>query len=306
VNEKALSAQLGRLLAGIVTVAAVGGIAGGQAAQVPSAPAFEVASIKPNNSGRPGTTMGTQPGTYRATNVNLRTLIVNAYHLQAFQLSGGPRWITSDRFDIVARITAGVPVESALKTLLADRFKLVMHNERRAMSAYALVAARGDKKLGPRIHPAATDCDALAAQSTLKQKDGKGKTKEERGNAIPAPLASGQRHACTFVTAQGRMSASGMTMATLGSSLSGVVQRTVLDRTGITGMFDMELTWTPDQMPQGSAGADPKGKGSKVDPNGPSIFTALREQLGLKLESTKTKGSVDVLVIDHVEHPNDE
>src|SRR5437868_3428504 len=96
-------------------VAAVVGLADGRAAQVPQGPAFEVASIKPNNSGRPGTTIGTQPGTYRATNVNLRTLIVNAYHLQAFQLSGGPRWITSDRFDIVARITAGVPVESALK-----------------------------------------------------------------------------------------------------------------------------------------------------------------------------------------------
>ena len=104
-----------------------------------------------------------------------------------------------------------------------------------------------------------------------------------------------------MVMAPGRMSASAMTMATLASSLSGSVQRTVLDRTGIKGTFDMRLTWTPDQMPQGSPGGNPSRiKGVKIDPNGPSIFTALQEQLGLKLESTK--GPVDVLVIDHVEH----
>jgi uncharacterized protein (TIGR03435 family) len=89
--------------------------------------------------------------------------------------------------------------------------------------------------------------------------------------------------------------------------MSGTVQRTVLDRTGITGTFQIQLTWTPDQMPQGSAAGDAprvKGgsvKGAKMDPNGPSIFTALQEQLGLKLQSSK--GPVSVLVIEHVERP---
>jgi uncharacterized protein (TIGR03435 family) len=82
------------------------------------------------------------------------------------------------------------------------------------------------------------------------------------------------------------------------------LERTVIDRTGIDGTFEMQLTWTPDQMPRGSAGGDPtKNKGAKIDPNGPSIFTALREQLGLRLQSTK--GSVDVLVIDRAERPTD-
>jgi uncharacterized protein (TIGR03435 family) len=102
------------------------------------------------------------------------------------------------------------------------------------------------------------------------------------------------------------MSASAMTLATLAGGLSGMVQRTVLDRTGIAGAFDFELTWTPDQMPQRSAGDPSKGKSARIDPNGPSLFTALQEQLGLKLESAKTKGPVDVFVIDHVEHPNDD
>src|SRR5438876_12459750 len=93
-----------RLLAAIAIVAAAGGIARGGAAQVPSSPAFEVASIKPNNSGGRGTTMDMQRGRYKATNVTLRTLIANAYGLQSFQLSGGPGWIGSDHFDIVAII----------------------------------------------------------------------------------------------------------------------------------------------------------------------------------------------------------
>src|SRR4029077_426078 len=101
-----------RLVGMVGIVAVVGGIAGGRAAQVPPGPAFQVASLKPNNSGTRGTTMGMQPGRYTATNVTLRTLIVNAYGLQSFQLSGGPGWIGSDHFDIVAKVPAGVPLPS--------------------------------------------------------------------------------------------------------------------------------------------------------------------------------------------------
>src|SRR5438045_105718 len=100
-----------RFLGAVGVVMAVGGIAGGRAAQVPSGPAFEVASIKPHHAGGArGTTLGMQPGRYTATNVTLRTLIVNAYHLQSFQLSGGPGWIGSDHFDIVAKIPADGPL----------------------------------------------------------------------------------------------------------------------------------------------------------------------------------------------------
>lgn len=305
-----------RLLCAVGIVAAIGGNAGGRAAQVPSSsPAFEVASIKPNNSDGRGTTMGMQPGRYSATNVTLRTLIVNAYRLQGSQLAGGPGWIGSDHFDIVAKIPVGVPVpapqgqvstesQSMLRALLADRFKLVMHSESREMPIYALVTARRDKKLGPHIHPTEIDCAALAATSTLKEKESKGKSKEERGSAPPDLKARGQRPPCTMMMGPGRMSASAMTLAMLAISLSGSVPRTVVDRTGITGSFDIELSWTPDQMPRGTAGGDaPRIKGGQIDPNGPSIFTALQEQLGLKLESTR--GPVDMLVIDHVEHPTE-
>ena len=293
-----------RLLGVVGIVAAVGRLAGG-GAQVPSSPAFEVASIKPNNSGGQGATTRMQPGRYTATNVTLRALIVNAYSLQNLQLSGGPRWTTSDHFDIVAKIPAdasSAQLQLMLRELLADRFKLVVHNESRQLPVYALVAARSDKKLGPQIHPATIDCAPLAAQSTLKEKEGKGKSKEERGGASSAAQGAGQRTPCTMVVGPGRMSAGATTLAMLANSLSGSVQRTVLDRTGINGTFNILLTWTPDQLPQASAGADAaKVKGVKIDPNGPSIFTALREQLGLKLEATK--GSVDVLVIDRAEHP---
>jgi uncharacterized protein (TIGR03435 family) len=245
--------------------------------------------------------MGVQPGRYTATNVTLRALIVNAYHLESFQLLGGPGWIGSDHFDIVAKIPDDVPSPSLplmLKALLADRFTLVMHTESRQLPIYALVAARSDRKLGPQIHPAAVDCEAPAPRSTLKAKESKQKSKEERGSAAPA---SGQKPLCTARTAPGRISSSAITMSALAGSLSAAVERMVLDRTGITGAFTVELTWTPDQMPQRWVGADPsKAKAARVDPNGPSIFTALREQLGLKLDSSK--GPVEVFVIDRVEH----
>jgi uncharacterized protein (TIGR03435 family) len=174
------------------------------------------------------------------------------------------------------------------------------------MPVFALVTVRSDKKLGPRIRATTSDCAGLAGQSTLKEKEGKGKSRRTDigGGASPDPAAPGQRPPCTIKMEPGLMSASAMTMATLASSLSGAVPRTVLDRTGIAGAFEMKLTWTPDQMPKDSAGGNPsKSKGVKIDPSGPSVFTALREQLGLKLESTK--GPVDVLVIDSVEHPRE-
>jgi uncharacterized protein (TIGR03435 family) len=296
-----------RLLGAVGIVAIVGG---GLVAQTPANTAFEAASIKPSNASGRGTTMGVQPGRYTATNVTLRALIVNAYSLESLQLSGGPTWISSDHFDIVAKMPggSGAPPDSTqsrpmLRELLADRFKLAMHRETRELPIYALVSARSDKKLGPQIHPTTIDCEPLAAQSTLKEKEGKDKSKEQLGGAPATPRARGQKPPCAMTMEPGRMSASGMTMAAIASSLSGSVQRTVLDRTSIPGAFDVKLTWTPDQMPQAD-GNPTKNKGTKIDPNGPPIFTALQEQLGLKLESAK--GPVDVLVIDHVEHPTED
>lgn len=299
------------LIVPVALVVAASQIVAGREAQTPADVTFEVASIKPNNSGGKSTTISVRPGLYTATNVSLEAVIINAYHLQDFQLSGGPAWVRSDRFDIVAKVAADVPPVSAapqdnrstdldamLKSLLKDRFKLVMHTERRNGPVYALAAARSDKRLGPQIHPTVGECLALPDQMTLKQKENKEKSKQTPGNR-PAPGSPGQRSSCVIKVEPGRMSARGTTLAALASSLSGVVPRTVVDRTGIDGLFDVELTWTPDQLPHGDTSV--KSKPSKIDPNGPSLFTALREQLGLKLESTR--GTVDVLVVDSAERP---
>jgi uncharacterized protein (TIGR03435 family) len=267
---------------------------------------FEVASVKANRSGDNRIGIGFQPGgRFRATNVPLRELISAAYGtpqpLPAFQITGGPKWIESDRFDIVAKAPGdpqpgpnGPPpgMFAMLRTLLADRFQLILHRETKDMAIYALVLARADGKLGPQLKPATTDCAAMMAAA------------RGRGAAPPPPPAPGERMPCGMRMFPGNLSGGSSPMAQLTNVLARFVNRTVVDQTGLTGNFDLDLQWTPDQMPQGR-GDPPPGAPAlpAIDPNGPSIFTAVQEQLGLKLESTK--GPVRVVVIDRVEHPTE-
>jgi uncharacterized protein (TIGR03435 family) len=282
------------------------GVAG--APQDVAAPAFEAASVKPNKSGDPRTALFFQPGgRFMATGVTLKMLVGAAYGtpqpLPDFRLIGGPDWIGSDRFDIIAKAEGdpqpgpqGPPPSMflMLRTLLKERFQLAVHNESRELPIYALVTARSDKKLGPQMNPTAVDCAALRGA---------------RGNAPPAPPGppplSG-RLPCGARLAPGNLVVGSMSITQLTTAFSRIVNRTVVDRTGITGNFDLDLTWTPDQLPQGSQGTPPPGAPPlpPIDPNGPSIFTAVQEQLGLKLESTK--GPVDVVVIDRAEHPTED
>jgi uncharacterized protein (TIGR03435 family) len=263
-------------------------------------PRFEVASIRPNKTGDNRVMIGIQPGgRYTATNVPLRQLITQAYALQPSQLIGGPDWIRNDRFDIVAKAdreltpgppTPGVtpPQQLMLRALLAERFKLVVHNETRELPVYALVLARSDKALGPKMKVSTTDCAALMAA-------------RGRGGAPPALPDPSQPMQCGMRMGPGILSAGSMTIAQLINSLTGPAQRIIVDRTGLTERYDAEMTYTPDQMPS----PPPPGANAPpfpaVDPNGPSLFTALQEQLGLKLESTKAP--IEVLVIDGVEQP---
>src|SRR4051812_23771372 len=156
-----------RVRAAAVVALLAGGAA--LAAQAPQEPppggwAFEVATIKPNNSGDGRVMMQMQPGQLRATNVTLRLLIRNAYQLQDSQITGGPGWISSDHFDLIAKMPDGfkkppapppaaggppTPVQLMMRALLADRFKLATHNDTRDSPIYALVVARSDGKLGP-------------------------------------------------------------------------------------------------------------------------------------------------------------
>jgi uncharacterized protein (TIGR03435 family) len=237
--------------------------------------------------------------------VPLRELISAAYGtpqpLPAFQITGGPKWIESDRFDIVAKAPGdpqpgpnGPPTAmfAMLRTLLADRFQLILHRESKEMAIYALVLARADGKLGPQLKPAATDCAAMMAAAR-----GRG--------APPPPPAPGERMPCGMRMFPGNLSGGSSSMAQLTNVLARFVNRTVVDQTGLAGNYDLDLQWTPDQMPQGR-GDPPPGAPAlpSIDPNGPSIFTAVQEQLGLKLESTK--GPVSVVVIDRIEHPTED
>ena len=266
-------------------------------------PAFEVASVKPNKSGDGRINIGFRPGgQFTATNTPLRLLIRNAYLIQDVQLVGGPDWVGSNRFDIIAKAEGDVPLappgtagpmQLMLRALLAERFKLAVHNETRELPIYALVVARSDGKLGEKVRPATVDCAAIFAAARA------------RGGQPPPPPNPGERMPCGSRIGPGVLNAGSFSLSQLSVTLSQIVNRTVVDRTGLTGNFDFDLLWTPDQLPQRAPGtpADQplRTNGAEIDPNGPSIFTALQEQLGLKLESQR--GPVEVLVIDRVEQP---
>jgi uncharacterized protein (TIGR03435 family) len=272
-------------------------------AQAPPAPQphFEVASIKPNKSGDPHGTISAQAGgRYVAVNVTLLQLAAQAYGLQSSQLAGGPEWTRTDRFDVVAKADRDIqsadasvvsfsPLQLMLQALLADRFKLGVRTESREMSIYALVLARADRTLGPNMRPSSTDC---TAQLTARGR---------AGGPPPGPPSFNEPLTCGLRMGHGRLSAIDATVAQLLPSLSNTVQRVVQDRTGLTGRYYMEMSWTPDRLPQAPASGSAPSTLPPVDPHGSSIFTALQEQLGLKLESARAP--VDVLVIDRVDRP---
>jgi uncharacterized protein (TIGR03435 family) len=235
--------------------------------------------------------LGVQPGgRFTATNVPLKMLLRQAYNVQDFQVVGGPDWLGSDRFDVVAKAPEeGLNFESMrpmLRSLLADRFKLKVHDETRQMPIYALVKARSDGALGPALKPSSIDCAAFVGG-------------RRGGGPPPAPPQPGQQVDCGFIIGIGKMSVGGMPIEQLARALSPMVGRIVLDKTGLTGNYSYEFTYSPEQI----VGLPPllNGEAVTVDPNTPSIFTALQEQFGLKLDSGR--GAVEVLVIDSAEQP---
>ena len=161
------------------------------------------------------------------------------------------------------------------------------------MPVYALVVARADRNLGPQLKPSDTDCAAIMRAG-------------RRGGGPPPTPATGETMKCGMMVGPGRIAAGSVAMPQLSQMLSSRMGRVILDRTELTGNFDVTLEFTPDQMPQFPGGAPPPGAPPlpPIDPNGPSLMTALQEQLGLKLESTK--GPVEVIVIDRVEQPTED
>jgi uncharacterized protein (TIGR03435 family) len=269
------------------------------AAQSPAGPAFEVASVKPSNPDVPGPMGMPVGGRFNASNLTLRELVLRAYELHGSQLDGGPDWQTSRRFDIQAKakdpVAGMTAMRPMLKTLLADRFKLKVHTERREMPMYALVVAR-DGQLGPNITQSTADC------SNSEQELAETSAKAGPGT-VAGLLQKGQGLPCAIMPVPARgggmtMRANAVSMANLAGFLTPFTGRMVQDRTGLGGLYDWEMTF-------GLGGASPAAQppGGNLPPASPppSVMIALQEQLGLKLESTR--GLVEILVIDSAALP---
>ena len=260
--------------------------------------AFEVAAVKQNKSGENFIRFGMLPGgRFTADNAPFRELLRFAFQVQPFQIEGLPAWANSDRFDVTAKAEGEIaptqpgqagPIQFMMRTLLAERFGLVYHEETREMPISVLVLARPDGKLGPGLEKSTTDCQAMFAA-------------RRGGGPPPPPPAFGEKLQCGFRVGPGTISGGASQMTQLAQFLSQNMGRIVLDKTGLTGNYDFEITYTPDQMPNfnGQPGTPPGFPA--IDPNGPSLATAIQEQLGLKLDSQR--GPVEMLVIESVSQP---
>ncbi len=255
-------------------------------------PKFEIASITPNKAGAHGPgNISLRGGIYKATNVPLRVFLA-AYYLHSFTESrfviGGPDWIDSEGFDIEARAD-GNPgkgqVNLMVKSLLEDHFKLLIHREARQLPNYALLLSNPGKP-GPQLTPHSDDAKC-AATGTLPQ-PAPGETMPAYcGGFFIAPKAGDLRE-----------TGNNITMAMLSAQLIQSVDRMVVDRTGLNGVFDFSIEFAPELGP----GSQPGAMANAPNPSAPpSIFDALPQQLGLKLEPQTSP--VDVIVIDHVEEP---
>jgi uncharacterized protein (TIGR03435 family) len=256
-----------RLRAPALILAILGcGLAAGAQAPV----AFEAATIKRNLSNSAGMETLFMAGGFRAQNHPVRELIRYAYEVQSYRIVGGPDWIRAERFDVIGRAAGDVPrgaLSAMLQTLLADRFKLRAHLEVREMPIYALVAARSDRRPGAQLTPgSAARC-------------------RPPGPGVPSWEAGKPPRCGALLSNPGVAMGYSVTLKQLADFLAETVDRSVVDRTGLSETFDLDLKWAP----------------GLIDEKAPGLFTALQEQLGLRLESQR--GPVEVLVVDDVEHP---
>ena len=258
-------------------------------AQTPSAPSsltFEVASIKPT---APGTHMSRiqfgPGGGITITNSTLKGLVRLAYDVQDFQVTGGPGWYEADRYDVIAKPNASPDSEN---TTMADSRAMTDAQRQKAQAEVqqrlrALLADRFQLKIY-RETKEQTIYALVVARGGSKLQEAK-----EPGSS----MSMGGR----------RLTAKGTTMTFLVGSLSGKLGRPVLDKTGLTGHYDFTLQFAPDPPAPGAGPSGEKTEPGASDPEGPSIFTALQEQLGLKLDSQK--GPVEMIVVDHAEKPSE-
>jgi uncharacterized protein (TIGR03435 family) len=231
---------------------------------------FDVVSVRRNTSGEQGGKNGLDPGAYTGINVTVRRMIALAYlPLPNAQIVGGPAWINSDRFDVRATFT-GTPsrpqLQEMLRGMLAERFMLRLHTESRTTPVFALTVARAGA-LGPALKRSTLDCR----------------------NPEPRPPTGGDAPSCAFQYTDGLIRGRGVTLDQIASEI--VAGRTVVNRTGLDGFYDVDLRWTPDATQ------------APGDDAPPTLATALREQLGLRIDAATLP--MDHLVIDSVERPRE-
>ena len=246
----------------------------GQGQIDPKVLAFEVASIKPNTSDAVGVGgVGWGANDIRGRNQSAASLLRMAFGVQADQTINIPAWASSERFDINAKVAPGIVFNAMtmfqplMRKLLEDRFQLKIHHETRELDVYRLVRVRSDR-LGPKLAAApANSCSPADQKETA------------------AHIAAGR--GCSAGPVPGGIRVQGMPLSTLTSLLAPSLERVVVDETGLTGNWDLDLTFV-NQVQDANA-------------DGPSLFTALEEQLGLKLASGRAR--VDVIAIDRFERP---
>ena len=250
---------------------------GQQPATSMTLPAYDVVTIRPNNSLSGSTRMSTNPGILTFTNVTIKQMLSYAYGIREGLISGVPGWAESAHFDISAKVVdpdmaalkaMTSPQRSAmLQPILADRFSAMVHTEKKELPVFDLVILKGGPKFKEYVLPAGED-----------SKKGPG-------------LGSGSIHINNF-----DMTATGIPMTSLAETLARQVDKTVIDKTGLTAKYDLELKFTPE-------GARMNGQPLEPTDEAPNIFTAVQEQLGLKL--VPAKGPVPTLVVDQIKQPTE-
>jgi uncharacterized protein (TIGR03435 family) len=259
-------------------------------AQPAAAPlSFEVASIKPSApplDGRLMVRMGGGPGRLDYTNASLKAIIQRACEVQDYQVSG-PLWMASTRFDLAAKLPPGAPgskVPEMLRSLLAERFKMAVHRETSEQPVYALVVAKN----GPKMKVSEADPNSPPPdRGRTTASDGSGAV--DCGPRGERPFPAGWM----MNKGPGHVQGHSMNMASVVKLLGALVGRPVVDQTGLNGLYDFDLEYAPDEIQR----TPPAEAAHDID--GPSLFTAVQSQLGLKLQAGK--GPVERIVVDHIE-----
>ena len=302
-----ISSVLGLVMMGLV----IAPQAAAQSAQpaLATMPSFEVASIRPNRSGDGRMMFQNTPGRFVVNNANTKFLIEFAYNIKDFQLSGGPSWINTDRYDIDAKMEDSAveamqklppdkrqeQIRLMIQSLLADRFQLRVERGTKELPAYALIVAKG----GPKLTETPDQAPAPAGSGSAPA--------PPAGPAGVGGGGGGRQGGGTFRIGRGQMNLSGANMSSFANMLAGQAEiaRPVIDETGLKGNYEIALKWTPESPTQivGGDASQSSASAPPVDTAGPNLFTALQDQLGLKLESRKAPA--ETIGIARIEKPSD-